>query len=350
MSNEKKELDAMEQFGIRLTPELKEKHINATKLEEQAAEMDVVARDEVERAARLIREAKAAAELAENKAIILDKEELMEQEIKAQIVKDEQELESAKIKLDADNVRHAEKLEDIKVASEEARTSQIQANELSEVANEALENARKVVLKAQILKVESETARAAFIADVERVHAEKRIEEARIAEENAKKALEIAGIQKENAEISKERYDLLKQKLEEASKYDIDLDMDIKTLSKNKQEFEDSINEVNEHNYTSHVEETEDEEELVESVAEQLEEANEEEFVEEIVEDEVQDEIEEEADEVEEFEEVEVEEPTEEDDAEFEESISEESYEDPFDDEEEVEYEETNDSEEESEE
>ena len=356
MSNEKRELNAMEQFGIRLTPELKEKHIVATKLEEQAAEMDVVARDEVERAARLIREAKAAAELAENKAIILDKEELMEQEIKASIIKDEQELEAIKAKLEEDKVRHTEKLEDIKVASEEARNSKIQANELSEVANEALETARKIVLKAQLLKVESETARAEFISEVERIHWEKRVEEAKIAEENAKKALEIASIQKDNADISKERYDLLKQKLEEASKYDIDLDMDIKTLSKNKQEFEDSLNEVNdEANFSKKdkksskkqkeetvvVEEPVTEEQKVEI------ESNVENVIEETNTEEKNSELD---DQVETFEEIEIQEPADDEDAEFDdEVISNESYSDPFNDDEEVEYKETTESNEENE-
>ncbi len=325
MSNENKkdtlgQMGDIEQFGIRLTPELKEKHIEATKLEEQAAEMDVVARDEVERAARMIREAKAAAELAENKAIILDKEELMEQEIAAQIVKDEQEVEIAQNKLKADQVRHSDKLEDIKVASEEARTSQIQANELSEKADEALETAKKIVVKAQLLKVESETARAAFVADVERLHAEKRIEEAKIAEENARRALEIAEYQKANAATSQERYDLLKEKLEEASKYDIDLDMDIKTLNKQKRDFEESLNEVNEAGHTEAPKKTEKK-----AKTEKVEEAP----------------VVEEAAPVEEkVEEVEINEPTAE--AEFnDEVISEQSYEDPFDDE--VEYKETTD-------
>ncbi len=337
MSNENKkdtlsQMGDIEQFGIRLTPELKEKHIEATKLEEHAAEMDVVARDEVERAARMIREAKAAAELAENKAIILDKEELMEQEIAAQIVKDEQELEIAKNKLEADKVRHNNKLEDIRVASEEAKTSQIQANELSEKADEALEKAKKIVIKAQVLKVESETARAAFVADVERLHAEKRVEEAKIAEENARRALELAETQKANAATSQERYDLLREKLEEASKYDIDLDMDIKTLNKQKADFEASLNEVNEHGAAEKPskktkKEEHKEEPIVEAtpVEETIAEA-------EAVVQEVQEQVEEPT------EVVEIQEPA--DEVEFnDEVISEQSYEDPFDDE--VEYKET---------
>ncbi len=239
MNDFQRKIDELDAYGISLTPDLKEKSIKALELEEETRKLDTVARDEVEKATRLIKEAKAVTEIAETKTIILEKEILVRDELFFQLKKEEDDLESLIKKIALSKERYARKIEDCSTAQEESDSARKDALEISEVANNSLVHAKQFVIKAQLSKVRSETAKAAFESELEELHATKKDEEARIAQETAKRTSELANLHRSQADATKERYDELKKRLEQASQYDINLNMDIESLNKQKKELED---------------------------------------------------------------------------------------------------------------
>ncbi|MGL4647182.1 MAG: hypothetical protein ACRCVI_00455 [Mycoplasmoidaceae bacterium] len=244
MNDFQRKIDELDAYGIALTPELKEKSIKALELEDETRKLDVVARDEVEKATRLIKEAKAITEIAETKNIILEKEIIVKDELLNQLQKEEADLQSLIKKIELSKERYSRKIEDVAVAQEESDRAREQALEISEVANNALVHAKQFVIRTQLLKVKSETAKADFESELEELHARKKAEEARIAQETAKRTAELAEMHRTQAEATRERYDELKKRLEQASKYDIDLNMDIESLNKQKEELEIPVPEV----------------------------------------------------------------------------------------------------------
>ncbi|MGL5591674.1 MAG: hypothetical protein ACRDCF_03030 [Mycoplasmoidaceae bacterium] len=262
MNDFQRKIDELDAYGISLTPDLKEKSIKALELEEETRKLDIIARDEVEKATRLIKEAKAVTEIAETKTIILEKEILVRDELFVQLQKEEADLESLIKKIALSKERYARKIEDCSLAQEESDSARKKAVEISEVANNSLVHAKQFVIKAQLSKVKSETAKAAFESELEELHAAKKDEEAKIAQETAKRTSELASLHRSQAEATKERYDELKKRLEQASKYDINLNMDIESLNKQKKELEDPFVGLN--NETSSHDQIDGHEDLIE--------------------------------------------------------------------------------------